>query len=233
MIRLLRCLCSTRFGLLTAIFFGLLTCITGWKLTLRPWLAGLEEQLETRFPPAQLDLDAQIAGIIVLGGGILRAQEAVSLAHSFPQSKIIASGVSNYEVEFLTKNLPTTGQLVVEARATNTFENALFAKRVAVPRSGDRWVLVTSALHMPRAIGTFSAQGFAVEPWPTYDCPGVHAVLHEFLGLLVYHVLGRTSSFFPSPQNPLRNSSETREPRVQTAILPSRRLPPSTKSCGG
>jgi hypothetical protein len=49
-------------------------------------------------------------------------------------------------------------------------------------------------------MGTFSAQGFAVEPWPIYDSPGAHAVLHEILGLLVYRVLGRTFSFFPSPQ---------------------------------
>ena len=31
---------------------------------------------------------------------------------------------------------------------------------------GKRWLLITSAYHMPRAMGAFRQAGFEVEPWP-------------------------------------------------------------------
>ena len=48
----------------------------------------------------------------------------------------------------------------------NTEENARFAKAVADPKPGEHWLLITSAFHMPRAVGIFRKIGFAVEPYP-------------------------------------------------------------------
>jgi DUF218 domain len=39
-------------------------------------------------------------------------------------------------------------------------------KAIVEPKRGDRWLLVTSAYHMPRAIGVFRKAGFPVEPYP-------------------------------------------------------------------
>jgi uncharacterized SAM-binding protein YcdF (DUF218 family) len=52
----------------------------------------------------------------------------------------------------------------VETQARNTYENALLSKATSHPRSGERWLLITSAAHMPRAIATFLRQGFAIDP---------------------------------------------------------------------
>ena len=51
-------------------------------------------------------------------------------------------------------------------RSRNTVENALFSKEIAQPKPGERWLLVTSAYHLPRAIGVFRKAGFAVEAYP-------------------------------------------------------------------
>ena len=40
------------------------------------------------------------------------------------------------------------------------------AKALADPKPGQRWLLITSAWHMPRAIGLFRKAGFNVEAWP-------------------------------------------------------------------
>ena len=53
-----------------------------------------------------------------------------------------------------------------EDKSRNTVENALFARQIAMPKPGDRWLLVTSAYHMPRAIGVFRHAGFPVEAYP-------------------------------------------------------------------
>ena len=54
----------------------------------------------------------------------------------------------------------------MERRSRNTQENAEFSKAIANPKDGERWLLVTSAFHMPRSVGLFRKAGFAVEPYP-------------------------------------------------------------------
>jgi uncharacterized SAM-binding protein YcdF (DUF218 family) len=109
--------------------------------------------------------------------------------------------------------------ILQEARSRNTYENAVEAKRVLEPLGIRRILLVTSALHMPRAVGLFRHQGFDVVPAPTdfqvvdvdrswrdqgvlyvatsLLLPNAEALasttraLRELLGLAVYRVLGR------------------------------------------
>ena len=57
-------------------------------------------------------------------------------------------------------------RLMMERRSRNTQENAEFSKALAAPKPGERWLLVTSAFHMPRSVGLFRKAGFAVEPYP-------------------------------------------------------------------
>lgn len=43
----------------------------------------------------------------------------------------------------------------MESASRNTFENAVFSARLAGIDTKQRWLLLTSASHMPRAMATF------------------------------------------------------------------------------
>jgi len=109
-------------------------------------------------------------------------------------------------------------RLVLENRARNTYENARYSREVAAPDAGESWILVTSAFHMPRAVGCFRAVGWNVIPYPVahmttgrdHDPPplgfnpqaGLRWLglgLHEWLGLVAYRLAGRTDTLFPRP----------------------------------
>jgi uncharacterized SAM-binding protein YcdF (DUF218 family) len=108
-------------------------------------------------------------------------------------------------------------RIIVEERSRDTAENARFTKALADPRPGERWLLVTSAFHMPRSIGAFRRVGFAVEAYPVdYRTRGPEDLarpfaslgdglrrsdiaMREWIGLLIYWLAGRTSELFPAP----------------------------------
>jgi uncharacterized SAM-binding protein YcdF (DUF218 family) len=58
-------------------------------------------------------------------------------------------------------------RVVFEDRSRNTFENARYSKDLIVPKPGECWLLITSAYHMPRAVGVFRKVGWDVLPYPT------------------------------------------------------------------
>jgi uncharacterized SAM-binding protein YcdF (DUF218 family) len=107
--------------------------------------------------------------------------------------------------------------VAVDRRARNTQENAEFSKAIAAPKNGERWLLVTSAYHMPRSVGLFRKAGFDVEPYPVdwrtggpadlakfwiFSVEGLAAVdvgVREWMGLAAYWISGKTSEFFPGP----------------------------------
>jgi uncharacterized SAM-binding protein YcdF (DUF218 family) len=106
-----------------------------------------------------------------------RLTEAVVLASRFPDIPVIFSGGSGD----LTGNQPPEADLAhkffeafkiapprlrLEARSRNTAENATFTAELLKPRADQKWILVTSAYHMPRAKALFEAQGFRLLPWP-------------------------------------------------------------------
>ncbi len=99
------------------------------------------------------------------------------LARQFPNARIIYSGGSASldpdwprEADFLGPLLDSSAlpreRVILEDKSRNTAENAIFSKAIAKPKPGERWLLVTSAVHMPRAIGCFRRVGFAVEAYP-------------------------------------------------------------------
>jgi uncharacterized SAM-binding protein YcdF (DUF218 family) len=108
-------------------------------------------------------------------------------------------------------------RVIFESEARNTFENALLSRELARPKPGETWVLISSATHMPRAVGVFRKLGWPVLPYPVAyrsgkDAgirlfPGLAATLaqvddvaHEWVGLLVYWLLDRTSALLPGPE---------------------------------
>ena len=150
--------------------------------------------LESRFPPWDASKGVP-DGIVVLGGGIDtdpsaahgtaafsasagRIIAAAALAHRYPNARILYSGgnaslVSDDAVKeadyavAVFESLGISGdRVILERRSRNTFENAEFSKAIAAPKNGERWLLLTSAYHMPRSVGTFRKVGFAVEPCP-------------------------------------------------------------------
>ena len=200
--------------------------------------------LESRFPQWS---DAQGApdGIVVLGGSIDpelstahgtpvvdtspdRIVAAAALARKYPNAKVVFSGGSPNlidsdarEADYAAAVFESLGvdkaRLIMERTSRNTYENALFSKQVAAPKPSEHWLLVTSAFHMPRAIGLFRKVGFDVEPYPVdwrvgrgadvfsftqYSTDGLirtDAAVREWIGLAAYWLAGRTSALFPGP----------------------------------
>ena len=158
-----------------------------------------------------------------------RVIEAAALARRYPKARIIYSGGSanliaadareaDYAAAIFERLGIAKERLIMERRSRNTQENAEFSKALAAPKSGERWLLVTSAFHMPRSVGMFRKAGFAVEPYPvdwrtggSRRSAGIFAVLRSTgwsgpkspcangSGLVAYWVAGKTSEFFPGP----------------------------------
>ena len=200
--------------------------------------------LEQRFPPWDASRGAP-AGIIVLGGAFdtivsatrddipltdaaERMTVSAALALKYPQARLIFSGGTGT----LVYDGPTEGELArrfyaslgipadriaIEEESRDTAENAMLTKPLADPKPGERWLLVTSAYHMPRSIGVFRRVGFAVEAYPLdYRTRGIEdlarpfpslgeglrrgdTAMREWIGLLMYRLAGRTSELFPGP----------------------------------
>jgi uncharacterized SAM-binding protein YcdF (DUF218 family) len=149
--------------------------------------------LTERFPAWQFD-GHEPDGIIVLGGAIDSEVSAarnaletdasaeriiamLELARRFPNARIVFSGGSGNLIENSMPEAPVAGQLldrfgiapdrvVLESGSRTTYENAVMVRRLVAPKPGERWLLVTSAFHMPRSIGAFRNAGFAVEAYP-------------------------------------------------------------------
>jgi uncharacterized SAM-binding protein YcdF (DUF218 family) len=194
--------------------------------------------LENRFGRTQLDLGRPIAGLIVLGGveqrpmnpprelaGLTdtaaRITEAVALARRFPEVQIVFTGDTNEIAKigllFEALGVPKD-RVTLVSHSRDTYENALFAKRRINPSGQARWLLITSAWHMPRAVGCFRKVGFPVEPWPVdYRTSGriewhfyesiskglrqTDIALREYVGLVAYFLTGRTYALLPGPES--------------------------------
>ncbi|MBL8587034.1 MAG: YdcF family protein, partial [Methylobacteriaceae bacterium] len=103
-----------------------------------------------------------------------------------------------------------------EDRSRNTQENADFVRDLVRPKPGERWLLVTSAHHMPRAVGVFRKAGFDVVAAPVdFRTPTARRLVvvrewaaglalldlaaHEWIGLIAYRLTGRTDALLPAP----------------------------------
>jgi uncharacterized SAM-binding protein YcdF (DUF218 family) len=108
-------------------------------------------------------------------------------------------------------------RLIVEGRSRNTVENAVYTAALIDPKPGQRWLLVTSASHMPRAVGCFRRAGVPVEAVPVdrridrrmdlypavslaEGLTSLDGAAREWIGLFVYWITGRTSELFPGPR---------------------------------
>jgi uncharacterized SAM-binding protein YcdF (DUF218 family) len=192
------------------------------------WLIG---PLETRFGIP--DITGDVAGVIVLSGSEHvavsqrygepqlgsagdRLTTFLRLAARFPQARLVHSG--NVAESPIARSLILgTGvepsRIRFDDRASNTCSSARSTHALVEPQSGERWLLVTSAYHMPRAVACFRALGWDVTPYPTDFQRGsnplsyelvdnlqdLDAASHEWLGLVYYRLRGYTNELFPAP----------------------------------
>ena len=177
---------------------------------------ALIQILEARFERADIADPATLTGVIALGGDDERIRETGRLARRFPHLRIFISGAGpRASIQSLLGEGIDEDRIEFENASHNTFQNALFATQLIAPKPNQRWLLVTSPFHMPRAVGAFQRRGFAVEPWPTIappltPPPGLENARHEWLGLVAYWMLGRTSEIFPAarPRAPQQASAQ-------------------------
>ena len=168
--------------------------------------ALLVPPLEKRFEKTSAEFVERASGLIVLGGaGDTRIRAAGNLARRYPHLILILTGTgySRSELEHVLGDDIAPSRLWIEEHAQNTHENALLTSRLLAGRSNESWLLVTSATHMPRAMGAFRRQNVAVRPWPLADTPDDwdarnRIALHEWAGLVAYRLRGQSSELLPS-----------------------------------
>lgn len=200
--------------------------------------------LEQRFPPWNAaqgapdgvivlggSIDAELSaahGVVVTSGAADRIIAAAALGHRYPRARIMFTGGSPNlvsgdarEADYaasLFESLGISGQrLIMERGSRNTQENAEFSRVMAGSRPGERWLLVTSAFHMPRSVGLFRKAGFAVEAYPVdwrvggpgdvfqftslslYGLERTNLGIREWMGLIAYWATGRIDDLLPGP----------------------------------
>ena len=109
-------------------------------------------------------------------------------------------------------------RITAEEQSRNTIENAVFSRLIAQPKPGERWLLVTSAFHMPRAIARFPRRRISRSrpirsiiaradratrcgrfPSVAFGMAQTDLAMHEWIGLLAYRLTGKTTELFPAP----------------------------------
>ena len=199
--------------------------------------------LEDRFP-ARLSVTEPIAGIIVLGGSfdtmttrernqvsltssVERLTEFMRLARANPHAKLVFSGGSGLvfdthptEAEvarrFFAEAEFDASRVQFEDQSRNTAESAGLVFSQVSPKIDERWLLVTSARHMPRAMGLFRQTGWSLTAHPVDyllppgaprywgpSWPGridfADVAAYEWGGLIVAWLRGNIDTPFPAP----------------------------------
>lgn len=201
--------------------------------------------LEQRFAKPDLAaIGDKVAGIVVLGGfeegwvsasrgelGLNEAAERLTetrrLASLLPAAKVVFTGGAGGLVladrsaarevgDWLAAAGVARERIVLEDVSRTTWENATLTHRLLRPRPGQSYLLVTSAHHMPRAIGVFRKAGFDVIAYPVdfrtndwgdalrpFENLGdglrrLDRATKEWIGLVAYRLSGRSSALFPA-----------------------------------
>lgn len=217
-----------------------LASLTLFAIAVLPVAQWMSAPLERRFTlPAKLP--AKVDGIIVIGGALApditkdrgrpaltssaeRMTEFVALSRRFPAARLVFTGgnaslfpegrsTEAKAAELLLRELGVdTNRVVFEGRSRNTYENAAFSKDLVKPGANETWLMITSAAHMPRAVGCFRKVGWKVVPWPVdyhatarndfdlaHHLSAVDLSTKEWLGLVAYRLNGFTDALFPAP----------------------------------
>lgn len=160
-----------------------------------PWASNhLMRQMESAFPPVAVEKLPTAQAIVLLGGGVEpllrgaahpnllsavdRVWHTARLYHAGKAPLLVPSGGGGDTPGFAGTEASAMQQLLrdlrvpdaavlLEDRSLNTAQNAQMTLELLQQRGVRRILLVTSALHMRRALAQFRAQGFDVVPAAT------------------------------------------------------------------
>lgn len=175
-----------------------------------------------------VDMESSRPGLVELTDRADRIIEGVILARKHPEARLILTGGSGdleqderlKEADYLEKLSLSLGidkaRLTIERNSRNTHEHALEMSKML--SNNGKWVLITSAFHMPRSLGCFKKERLNVIPYPVdyktkvemfdnisliafFPSPGnlsrFSIAIHEWLGLVAYRFMSYTGSIFP------------------------------------
>ncbi len=206
--------------------------------------------LERQYP-TPTELPAKIDGIILLGGAfeahltkktghivandqVDRAFCFVELAKKHPEAKLVYSGGAGdimnpdaMEGDDARAFFKLVGlgdrKFIYEEKSRNTYENVLYSMEMTDPKRKEKWVVATSAYHMPRSMGIFKAFQWPIIPYQcdprtngTYNVlnrlPNItgnfvmlNIALKEIIGNVAYYLTGKSAYLLPV--NPSESAS--------------------------
>lgn len=200
--------------------------------------------LESRIPVAG-QLPGDVAGIILLSGAERPAASeaygepqlgadgtryiaALRLAERYPAARFIYTGGSRTAVDkgplgtqsaVAAEILGSLGldpaRVTLETASRDSCDHPRNVRALMQPQPGEHWVVLTSAMHMPRVMACFEAAGWGdiiayptdfkvvLGPWGagTFQVADNLALLdmalHEWVGLAYYRLSGRTRQLLP------------------------------------
>ena len=157
-------------------------------------------------------------GQVALNGAAERMTVPVTLLQQHPHLRLVFTGgdgelwpqgmsESALAEKFFTSMGVAANRVQYEDKSRTTYENAVFSAALPNMDKSQRWLLLTSASHMPRSLATFRAAGWNVTPYavdyrtgdstPWNEYSLAHGalrwqiLLHEYLGWLAYAMAGR------------------------------------------
>ena len=181
------------------------------------------------------EIDPTVKTAIVLGGGVYydtetdvvsyggNADRYLGVLRPYHEGRIstilVSGGGANYlatdvkESEMLARLYYMCGvdsaDILLEDKSLNTFENALFSKPILEQTGEEKFLLITSASHMRRAVACFEKQGVNVVPHPVMKSVGQRRfqidyllvprimnfhkwmlLIHEWIGFVSYKARG-------------------------------------------
>lgn len=179
----------------------------------------------------------QVDGIIVLGGSIdvtrstmwqqtvtndsaERLLASLQLIKKYPNAKLVYTGGSgsltnqknkgaDIAMQFYKEHGLDVEKMIFERDSRNTSENVIFTKNLVKPQESEKWLLVTSARHMPRSMAIFCKSRWSVVPYPVdfrtkaeellridwnfnAHLMNLNIGIKEWVGRLAYSIMGRS-----------------------------------------
>lgn len=190
-----------------------------WEIPPTP-LSTIQTKYQVGIVLGGINLNKKPTDRTYLTRGADRIMHAVLLYREGVIKKILITGggkdsIFNSEAEQLVSILKTCQipekDILLETKALNTYENALFSKELLqTQKIKEPYLLITSAYHMPRARACFKKQGLKTDEftadfltsdyrglvWINVFVPSASAlthwqvVIHEWIGLVTYKLMG-------------------------------------------
>ena len=181
---------------------------------------ALAVPLENRFPFSRPDPQVPQDGIIMLPGGGAGIDAVSKLSQDYPKARLTFCGFSAGGKDLIKRLVDLgvdPGRINTVPQSRTTSEDAYYSAALLKPKTNEKWLLITAAMHMPRAVGCFRAVGFRVQPYPVefvsrgrtgafaLFSTGSSALIQfdraakEWIGLVAYRLTGKTDALFPGP----------------------------------